>query len=415
MKMKKKTAIIASFTVGTLLFATTAFADIASKSGYEQLKDSVKLVSAKATGEYDNYTMEMTAIIKDNGQVIISSNAVNKVDRIKNAQESNNTNVEAGKTSTYYNYNDRKTSINIDQRSDKVYETEYNEEREHIIPDDPFAEEEAADVERIIDAVVGSLKDHVIVNENPDGTKVLSGSLSEMQIPALVNAVSSLSLKQQFDGRNQNNSWPHLTKDITVKEVSGSANVKEDGALERILGTATVTGKDANGQNHDITIEILGSIKDVNSTVVAKPDLTGKEVIKQYANAPNEINNPQKFVGTFKNDIIIEKEGKFVKTGERILELTQIDRNSITGNYKEVYKPEFADSANQMEAFAFKATFNEKSMRDANFDISTGNNDNRRGYIYLDDYAGKVNFNVDSYDRGMNGIMFDSNFSPVLE
>lgn len=192
MKMKKKTAIIASFTVGTLLFATTAFADITSKSGYEQLKDSVKTVSAKASGEYDNYTMEMTTIIKNNGQVMVSSNSVNKVDRLQNAQESNNTNEESGKISTYYNYNDSKTSINFDQRNDKVYVTEYNKEREHILPDDPFAEEEAADIERIIDAVVGSLKDHVIVNENPDGTKVLSGSLSEMQIPALVNAVSSL-------------------------------------------------------------------------------------------------------------------------------------------------------------------------------------------------------------------------------
>lgn len=196
--------------------------------------------------------------------------------------------------------------------------------------------------------------------------------------------------------------------------MTGSAQVREDGALESILGTAIVTGKDADGQNHDITIEILGTIKDVNSTVVAKPDLTGKEVVKQYANAHDEVNNPQKFVGTFKNDIIIEKEGKFVKTGERILELTQIDTNTITGNYKEVYKPEFADSANQMETFSFNATFNEKSMRDANFEISTKNNENIEGYIYLDDYAGKVNFNINSYER-INGIMFDSNFSPVLE
>lgn len=415
MKLKKKTAIIAGFTVGTLLFATTAFADILSKSGYEQLKDGVKIAAEKASSEYDNYTMEVTAVIKDNGKVLESNSAVDKYDRVKNAHERVNAiETSQGKMTSYYVYEDANVTIRSGMEDDKVYVGEYPEGREIFLFNNPFEEEEAEDVERIVDAVVGSLKDHVIVNENPDGTKELNGSLSEMQIPTLINAVSSFALKQELSNNTNNNGWPRLTQDIMVHEVTGSASLNEEGALESILALVTIKGKDAEGQEHDITAEILGNIKDINATVVAKPDLTGKEVVKEFVKDHNSINNPQKFVGTFKNDIVTEKEGKFVKAGERILEITQVDENGITGRYHEVYKPGYEDFSNKVEELTFTAIFNNKDLRDARIETTGQNGSNMDGHIYLDDYAGKVNFYINRDNMGM-GVMFDSTFNPVLE
>ena len=59
-------------------------------------------------------------------------------------------------------------------------------------------------MEKIADALVGNLKDAVVVTENSDGSKTLSGSLSESQIPALINAVVSLQSKSEF-GNGYNN------------------------------------------------------------------------------------------------------------------------------------------------------------------------------------------------------------------
>ena len=42
MKLKKKAIMIMSFSLGTLLFATTALAEVTSKSGYDQVKDAMK-------------------------------------------------------------------------------------------------------------------------------------------------------------------------------------------------------------------------------------------------------------------------------------------------------------------------------------------------------------------------------------
>jgi hypothetical protein len=418
MKVKKKTALIAGFTIGTLLFASTALADIASKSGYEQLKDGLKVTAEKMNSEYDNYTMDMSFVIKDNGKVLEADNQIEKFDRKNKAVESLHTS-EGVRSSYYpnYRYQDSKTEIYYGSGNDKkVYVTDYSEERKLSQFDNPFELDEAPDVERIVDAVVGSLKDHVIVKDNSDGSKELSGSLSEMQIPALVNALASLQLKQEFGNRNGSaTDWPQLKEDISFEEVTGTAALDSDGVMNSLLATVKINGKDVQGQDHEISVEILAELLDVNSTTVSKPDLTGKEVVKQvYKNVGPELTNPQKFIGTYKNDILTEKDGKFAKAGERILEITQIDGEKVSGNYHEEYKDGFADSANTVTDFSFTGTFDSRSSRDARFEVTTNEGAKLQGYLYFEEALGKINFFFSSNNYSY-GPMFDSSFSLVLE
>jgi len=411
LKIKQRTGIIIGFTLGALLFATTALADIMSKSGYDQLKDGIKTLAHKASTEYDSLTFEATMVAKVDGKIFEMQSNVEKYDRLKNAKEANYTQQDAkGKVSKSYSYSDSNTSIYMDEYSDKIYVNQFEKSRDVAVIEDPFAEEEFKDIERIIDAVVGNLKDHVIVNENPDGTKELSGSLSEMQIPALVNAVSSYVLKQEF--RHGNDGMPQLTQDIAVKSVTGSAVIDQDGALKNVLASATVTGKDNNDQTHEMSLEILLNVKDINSTVVTKPDLTGKDVVVEIINDYNSLNNPEKYIGTYKNQLIID-ENKFVKAGERILEITKIDSTGITGHYYEVIKPEYQDSLSKAEEFDFQATFRDMSERDATFTVTLSDGNTVEGYIYLD-YGARVNFYFDR-NYGNSRIITDGMFVQVLE
>jgi hypothetical protein len=276
----------------------------------------------------------------------------------------------------------------------------------------PFKEEYADDFEKIADAVVGSLKDHVVVTENSDGSLGLAGSLTELQIPSLVNAVASLQMKQEFNG-NQNNP-PRLTRDVFVKEVKGTAKVNKDGVMENILGSAVLSGKDEQGTVHDITVEILVKLSDINSTTVNKPDPTGKKVVKNTARneAPgNEISNPEKFIGKFKNDILIEKDNKFVKVGERCIEITQFDNQTVTGRYYEVYKPEFEAYATTERDFKFNAQ-KPDVVNVSGFEYTTESGS--KGNIYLDQYAGKIHLSGRN-PLSVGDLIFDYNFSPDLE
>lgn len=411
MKLKKKTVMLISFSIGALLFATTALADIVSKSGYEQLKDGLKTTAEQCSEELDSFTLDVSMVVKNNGETLMSSNDVSKIDMNNNAQESvTNQNSVNGNNYNSYNYSDGKGTIRWNEDQDTYYVTDFTSERKQNFFVNPFNEQGAEDIERIMDAVVGSLKDHVMVKENPDGSKEMSGSLSEMQIPALINAVSSFQLKQEFNGRQS--MMPQLTQDIFVNEISGKAILNPEGIIQSMLGTAILSGKDKQGQTHELSFEFLFNISDINSTKVVRPDLTGKKVVNEVERPGYgpEITNPEKFQGLFKNDILIEKDGKYVKIGERFVEITHIDDSSIAGRYYEEYRADYEQYAAASQEFRFDASF-ENDGRQANFDATEAGNTTNVN-IYLDEYLGKVNFHINQ-DTG--NILYDSMFSRVFD
>ncbi|MHB8125002.1 MAG: hypothetical protein ACYDEJ_05040 [Desulfitobacteriaceae bacterium] len=416
MKIKKKTAMLASFALGTLLFATTALADIVTKSGYDQLKDAFKVTAENFSDKLNSFTLDVSFVVKDNGKTLQFNNEIQKYDRGQSARESisNRESINGDKYSSYY-YVDTKSTIRYSEHEQTYYVTEFAQERKvEGLFTNPFKENRAEDLEKIADALVGSLKDHVVVTENPDGSKLLSGSLTEVQIPPLVNAVASFQSKGMFNGNHQSDQMPHLIQDIFVKEVNGSALLNKDGIMESILGTVVITGKDEQGQVHNLSIEVLGKLLGINSTTVAKPDLTGEKIVKekQETTYGSEITNPQKFVGKFKNDILIEKDGKYVKIGERIIDIAHIDKEAVAGRYHEEYKQGFEEYAANKRDFSFDARCNrDRDPRNAEFDYANESGVKTRGNIYFDERLGKLFFNLDNRDT----LGFDSTFSPAFE
>ncbi len=413
MKLKKKTAMLVSFALGTLLFGTTALADLANKSGYDQLKDALKVTAENASEKLNSFTLDVSFALKDNGNTLRSENSVLKFDRSKGATETLSYN--ENKLSRRH-YSDKTTTISSSDSDPTYYVTEFTKERKSEAFNNPFKENRAEDLEKIADAIVGSLKDHVVVTENSNGSKNLSGSLSEIQIPSLVNALASFQAKQEFRGNYgpMGAPMPHLTQDIFVKEVKGTASINQDGVLESVLGTAVLSGKDELGQVHNITVEVLAKLTGINSTTVSKPDLTGKKVVKQISKQENfgaEISDPQKFIGKFKNDIVIEKDGKFTKIGERLIDITHMDNKTVAGRYHEEYKKGFEEYATKQRDFSFDASF-DRDSRGTNFDYTNESGAKLRGSFYFDDYMGKIHWN---FENPSMGSIFDSTFSPAFE
>lgn len=418
MKIKKKTAMFVCFILGALLLSAAALTDLATKSGYDQLKDALKVTAEQSSDKFASFTMDLSIALKDNGKSLGAINYIHKYDRSKSASENISSRESAqGDKENSQTYSDKTTTIRVSDSDPTYYVTDYPSERTEEAFPNPFKEDNADDVEKIVDAVVGSLKDQVVVTENPDGTKGLTGSLTEVQIPALVNAVVSFQVKQEFNGRQAD--LPHLTQDVFVKEVKGTAKVDKDGVLESILGSAIISGKDAQGTVHQITMEALCKLSDINSTTVTKPVLTGKKVVRTTANdySGSQITNPGKFIGKFKNDIVIEKDGKFVKIGERFVDITQINQQSVAGRYYEELKPGFEDYATVKGDIKFTAQFEKGAGRNALLDCTTESGDKVHGNIYMDEERGTVDFYLQmrSSNSSPGGLTVNSNFSPVFD
>ncbi len=412
MKLKKKTVMLLSFALGAMLVATTALADIASKSGYEQLKDAVKSTGNSCANKFDSYTMETSSVVKDNGKVVSSSSSVSKHDTKNKAQEgtTEQENVKIGKTK-FYSYNDKHTSISW-QGGDNTYRVaEFSKENTSAVFRNPFIEPKAEDIEKIVDAVIGSLKDSVVVTDNSDGSKTFSGSLSEVQIPPIVNAGASLLIKQEYSSQNAPIS---VDRDIFGKAVKGTAIVK-NGVVENILVTAVLSGKDQKGQIHEITCEFLFKLTGINSTTVSKPDMTGKNVVKEAVNNGPNISNPQKFVGKYKNDIIIEKDGKFIKIGERVLEITTMAGNSLTGRYHQEYRPGFEQYARETLDITFAGEYGKDLQKygpeGGEFTYTDKSGNKVQGNVFFDQRRGQVHF----MPSAQMPIDFDTSFNPMVE
>ena len=417
-RFSKKTAMVISFGIGSLMFVTTAIAEVASKSGYDQAKAALKSTAEELSSKISSYTTDMSFVIKDNGKVIMSENTVNRCDVSKVLSESITTKISgASNKNEYYYYRDKNCIINYNKEQDLYYISEFPK-TEDLAEEfkNPFKEKQAGDIEKIADALIGNLKDYVVVSENNDGSKELYGSISEAQIPALVNAVVSYEVKSKYaiDRTPENvTKFPRITQDIFVKEVKGNMVVDKNGLIQSILGTGIINGKDEKGNEHNLTFEVLGKVLNVNSTVVSKPDLAGKKVeINRQGYDDSKLSNPEMWVGKYKNDIIIKKDDKFEKIGERILDITNIDDKNIAGRYHVEYRKGYEEYATKGRDINFDVKYD--LHRSTSFRYTSSSGDTGEADIFIEQWSGKINFSFIN-DRQNGKMLNDGSFIRVFD
>ncbi|TLS49141.1 hypothetical protein FE782_27260 [Paenibacillus antri] len=356
MKVSKKAIPVVAFALGACVFVSTALADMALGTGYDRLKDATKHTAAQLESGTNNFTLQTSYTLKDNDRILLHSSTVNKIDMVKQAsEETSSTQNGAGEpTTTRYSYTDRERSIWKYDTEEKYYVMDYPEEylQEQSSYKNPFNQRGAAEFERIVDALVGNLKDQVQVEESTNGAVTYSGSLTEAQVPAVVNAVASFGVMQLVNEqgyRGENQRLPELTSDVFVKKVTGTAVESETGLLEQATGEVILSGKDASGAVHDMTMSVIVSLTDVGTTSVEAPDLRNAAFEKVGKSGITEM-----YVGTYRNDIVMEKDGKFLKIGERTLEITGVDGDKVSGKYSETVKPGFESEYGEPYDFTFE-------------------------------------------------------------
>ena len=382
MNLSKKKLTVLSFTVGACVFVSTAFADVLLGSGYDSFKSSIKTTASQMEEGLNNYTFEALITLKDNDQKVYQTSTYSKIDTIKQAREHQETTQFAnGKTMSSYGYNDQKLDIWKNGMDDKYYVTEIPEdtsrERGKSFTN-PFNEQGAPEMEKIVDALVGNLKENVQAEERPDGGKIYSGTLSATQVPALVNAVSSFGIKQMIRDQARSEGdfkMAEIESDIYVKKVSGTAIENKAGILENVTGDIILSGKDKKGVEHDLALKIVFKLSDIGNTKVTKPNLGGANVekVSYYGGITS------KYVGTYKNNIIIEKDGEFMKIGERTMEITSVDNGNIAGKFIETVKPGF--EADYPNPYNFDFEYKQKDYN-SRFTYTNPNGNEEMGQLH---------------------------------
>lgn len=412
MKLKKNNIILLSLILGSTMFVTTAFAEVNTKNGYVQLKDALKLTSANCADKFHNFTTSYSYTIKDNDDLIYSNSNTSKYDLKNTAKELTSTIKESNSilNQSTTDYDDNNISISKSTLGDTYNVNEYTENRHMKLYSDQFAADGSNDMEKIADALVGNLQDSLVVTVNSDGSKLLSASLKENQIPSIINALIAYEVRNSFRDAGistGNTSQYIITHDIYAKSIASNIKLTKEGLVDSILATLEISGKDKNGIAHTFSYDFLYKLSDVNNTTVTKPDLTGKKINKTVQSKNQIVTSPipidpklyQKYLGEYSADIVIEKEDKFIKIGTANVNINEITDKAVNGDYSETYLKGYENYDKKNPSFKFSAT-NTNNSDDFQFKTEDG----QLGHIYMYPKDSVINFSCPSKNVVNMGI-----------
>ena len=410
MKFNKKSKILGMVVLGAVILVTSAFADIALGSGYYNLKSSMKTTASKLIDDVDNFSVDVIVTTKVDGKTFAESTSNMKYDIKNKAREESGTDLQKGKITENYSYHDENQRIykNFEDGSYNVVEIQKSRKNDSKIIENPFEEEQAIDAEKIMDAFVGSLE-NVIQIEESDNKKIYIGNISDKEIPSLVNAISSFAFKYSIldEWTVERLNIPSPKSNIYVKDASGKAIENEEGILESGIFTASMAAKDSKGTEHIYTVEFSIDIKDINNTVVAAPNLDGKEV--SYTKEGFEFD--EKFIGKYKNNIVEVEDNSFVKRGERIFEITSVEKGNVKGRYYEVYNEGYEPDT--VRNFDFSTKYDESEFYTI-LNYTDNKGEKKQGVMHRSNMQDLyVSFEVE-FDEDRNGYRsnnFDDSFN----
>ncbi len=368
MKLNKKLNLFIVFAIGAILFTGAAFAEVRTPSGYEQLKEALK-ISEDAENNLNNYTRTTKATIKHNDKVIMENIDTEKYDNVKGASEYSSETLAMGlKIESSYSYEDDKQDISYYSDDDTWYVREKSDMPQKDMYEgyyeDYYYEYESTEkaLERLMDAAVSAFNLQNVLNaeKDSDGNTVLIGHLTEGQIHPFINALFSFLFTQTYNynfdmGRESvGSNYPKFDGDVYIKSASARIVLNEDKSIKSANLSAVISGRDVKGNYHDLKFETEMNTTDINKTVVNAPDLTGKNVVYEK----NDWFNPnvsKAYIGKYSCDIVQYKDESFTKVGERYLEITDIDGQTVKGK---IYSIKDGEETDAMEFEAISETGN---------------------------------------------------------
>jgi hypothetical protein len=290
--MKKKWLMLGSAVgISSIVMVTTGFSALASTSGYDTYKSALK-----NTKTVQNVTVQAAAALQDNGNVLANAAGNFKVS-LGTKTASGSADVSANGIQQSLSFFKQANQTVLKSSANDIYYVKQEGTQKHKNEKELTDGQIPQQVETVVDALVGNLKDYVNVNTKADGSKEISVQLDNAQLPTAVNAIAPIAIKeatkQENDGESKDdnkanelpfqkdvlkNAAPQLTQDIKIEKVSIKATVNASNYIEHQEADLTVSGKDANGAAHQVTVHLQADLSGFNSTTPDTIDLTGKTV-----------------------------------------------------------------------------------------------------------------------------------------
>lgn len=276
---KKFKTIVGSAVAGGVLLALSVTAFASSSSGYESYKTAVKSIITT-----ENATIDAQYEVQDNGTVIFSGDTIQKLD---NENTSSKTSTTVDGTSKTYESSNANGNLIIDNDGN-YYQINKDNNKTGKDAREKFSESSSSVklAELVTDTLVGDVKNQFIQDGNNISINLEGGQIPELAKLAVSAAVENSDREKAHNNNNKigrdedlkavMDKVPSLSN-IDVKSISMTATVDGDTLKDNNV-TAVITGTDANGTSHELTLTLEAKISDVGNTKADTIDVTGKQV-----------------------------------------------------------------------------------------------------------------------------------------
>lgn len=289
--MNKKMVLLgSSLALGSALIVTSAFAGIGDAPGYDAYKAAIK-----NTASAQSMTEKVAVSVQDNGAELLHIDSAAKTDKASRGASANVT-VKSGTADESLSVYRQDGKVILKSSDSEIYNVLSSGEANKNKHKGDGGQADAAmkaEMEHVVDAVVGNLKNYVTLSPQSDGTQAIDVALSGSQIPAAANAIASFAIKaaahhndaDQKPGsvlgselQRVKDSLPKLTQDVQINEVDLHAVVNAQNQITDQTFRIALSGKDDSGAAHQVVIQADIGLSDFNSTTPDTVDLTGKQV-----------------------------------------------------------------------------------------------------------------------------------------
>lgn len=272
MKRNTKRMAVIGLVIGCLIIGSVGAFALAGGNAYQDFKSGVMQTALE-----QNMTVAAEVNVRQDGASILSGEAVMQIDA--DARYSSSQILVGGEKLDMEN--SEKDGVRISRVGDQITSVTG---REHDDDDHDFENSPAVLklAEMVADLLVGDVKTHFY-----GGSGVISVNLEGAQIPELLNVAASAAVEGMASKPGKASAEKDIfrnvienitiTQDVSITRISMESRLN-DGYIEEIDVTITLTGKDKGGVSHEIEITCNAAISDIGSTAPAVVDTEGKEV-----------------------------------------------------------------------------------------------------------------------------------------
>ena len=264
---------------GTLLLGSV-YSISASTSGYELYKSALK-----QTHQADSATVNIKLSVEDNQKSIFSADTTFESDSVNQVSSISTLLANETETSSMNIYKQDSHWYVMKDGLDTVYQIDMSNNPHHT-----NTAELQDDVENLIDVMTKNLQQQITVAEVKNGHHMIELDLTGKEIPLAANALSTLIIKHAVMIQDTNDeedekfhiqaTIPELDHDITVKEIKLTAQVNKENYVEEQTVKAVVTGKDSQGNNHELVLSLNMDVTDYNQTTVTPVEIPADQVVE---------------------------------------------------------------------------------------------------------------------------------------